>query len=460
MLRLILVLFFLPLSSFAVDTSSLNVDEAAMFGSSNQSMVSAESLTKTGLGSNTFPQVKVGGRLFSSVDWGIRRGLGNSNYAWSNNLLQTYLQGDLSLDVRVYDGFRIFSSASVSYVPAFSVPLVTVAITTNTSTLSISTNASTNFQNSTNIAAIAFKEFFADLNIAKIVYLRLGKQNLAWGRGYFWTPTDLINIQKVDFVNRDISREGTYGLRLHIPYKTYFNFYGFANAGSTLDFNKYSLALKTEFLVGPVEFALSGLFRPNRRSVFGADFSFGIAGWNFYGEGLLAQDGQTDKLRTNTISTNFGFGTTNLPSWEFYRESGAFLRANIGVSKSIDQDRLTFGVEGFYNGEGYDNNPLGDPTLKPYFSAGLGYKPLEFGKWYAAAYINRSELFTKTTTIGVSAVWNILDSSLLVSPSITVVPFDYFTASFRLPMYFGPDNREFTFQDRQLNAQLELSYRF
>ncbi|MBL8994039.1 MAG: hypothetical protein JNM63_11910 [Spirochaetia bacterium] len=455
MLNRALALFVLPFFSFALDTSSLNVDEAAMFGSSNQSLVSAESLTKAGLGSNAFPQVKFGGRLFTSADWGVRRGLGNSNYAWSNNLLQTYLQGDLSLDVRVNDGFRMFGSASVSYAPAVSVPIVSTNFLINASSLVVTTNVQTNFQNSTNIAAIVFKEFFADLNIARIVYLRLGKQNLAWGRGYFWTPTDLINIQKVDFVNRDISREGTYGLRLHIPYKTYFNFYGFANAGSTLDFNKYSLALKTEFLIGPVEFALSGLFRPNRRSVFGADFSFGIAGWNFYGEGLLAQDGQTDKLRTNSVTNIIVYAVP-----ESYRETNAFLRANIGVSKSFDQDRFTFGVEGFYNGEGYDNNPLGDPTLKPAFSLGLGYKPLEFGKWYAAAYISRSELFAKTTTIGVSTVWNILDGSLLVSPSITVVPFDYFTASFRLPMYFGPENREFTFQDRQLNAQLELSYRF
>lgn len=455
MLNRILALTLVPFFSWAIDTSSLNVDEAAMFGSSNQSMVALESLTKTGLGSNAFPQVKFGGRLFTSADWGIRRGLGSTNYAWSNNLLQTYLQGDLSLDVRVYDGFRIFSSASVSYAPAFSTPYSPIAVS-NPLTGLTATNILTNYQASTNIAAIAFKEFFADLNIARTVYLRVGKQNLAWGRGYFWTPTDLINIQKVDFVNRDISREGTYGVRLHIPYKTFFNFYGFANAGSTLDFSKYSLALKTEFLLGPVEFALSGLFRPNRRSVFGADFSFGIAGWNFYGEGLLAQDGQTDKLRTNVITN--GSLTYAIP--EPYRETNAFLRANIGVSKSLDQDRLTFGVEGFYNGEGYDNNPLGDPTLKPLFSLGQGYKPFEFGKWYAAAYVSRSELFAKTTTIAASVVWNILDSSILVSPSITVVPFDYFTASFRLPMYFGPDDREFTFQNRQLNAQLELSYRF
>ncbi len=440
----------------ALDNSSLNVDEAAMFGSSNQGMVSSEGLEKSGLGSNYFPQVKVGGRLYSLTQWNVRRGIGQANYAWSNNVLSAGFIGDISLDVRVNDGFRVYSAASASYSPAYAPPGGILGSNGSGSNATYFTN----FVSSTNTTILTFKEFFADLNLGRIFYFRVGKQNLAWGRGFFWTPTDLINIQKVDFVNRDLAREGVYGLRLHIPYKTFFNFYGFANAGSTLDFKEYSLALKTEFLVGGVEFALSGLFRPNRRSVGGADFSFGIRGWNFYGEAMVAGDGQNEKLRTNSLSTNFGFGSTNIATVELYRESNPYLRANLGLSKSFDQDRFTFGVEGFYNGEGYDNNPISDTNLKPAFLMGKGYKYLEFGKWYAAAYLSRSELFAKTTTLAVNAMWNILDSSLLVSPSITVTPFDYFSVNFRVPLYLGPDDREFTFQNRQLDAVLELSYRF
>ncbi len=61
------------------------------------------------------------------------------------------------------------------------------------------------------------KEFFADGNYKYKVYVRFGKQNLKWGRGYLWNPTDLISQDRKDFGDMDARREGVYGLKMHIP---------------------------------------------------------------------------------------------------------------------------------------------------------------------------------------------------------------------------------------------------
>ena len=48
---------------------------------------------------------------------------------------------------------------------------------------------------------LLIKEVFVDFNLANTVYFRAGKQVLKWGTGYFWNPTDLINIEHRSFTN-------------------------------------------------------------------------------------------------------------------------------------------------------------------------------------------------------------------------------------------------------------------
>lgn len=73
------------------------------------------------------------------------------------------------------------------------------------------------------------KEIFVDFNLKRYVYFRTGKQVLSWGQCYLWNPTDMINIEKKSFLSKLEEREGTYGLKMHIPIGTVINIYGFAN---------------------------------------------------------------------------------------------------------------------------------------------------------------------------------------------------------------------------------------
>lgn len=481
---LALVTALLSTALFPVDANLLNLSEADMFGGTNKIEVDIRS-NGVSMVSNAYPQVKFGGNLHAWANWGIRRPWGETNYQWASNTVQGFMQADLNLEVRVAPGFKVFTEMSLAYSPTglpdkftmqpkwewkeqtnqvligttgvgpLYTPLYTNIVFTNYVQV-WNTNVSSN-----NLI-LSMKEFFADFNIGQVLYWRLGKQVLTWGRGFFWQPTDLINIEKYNVVNRDLLREGTYGLRLHIPYKTYFNLYSFLNLGATPDFQKYAVSVKAEGRVGPLEAAVSYLGRPNRQPVWGLDFSVGARGWNFYGEGIYALEGQNDLLTTANVSTNFiPWLQTNLLLPQSYRLSNGYAKACIGVSKSFGREnKWMFGLEGYYNGEGYTNQVLADTNLQPLFQYAGFYRSLEHGQWYTAAYLTRSELFNKTTTLSLTGVANWSDLSALVSLSATYSPIDYFTVNLRLPFYIGDSNREFTFQKQFLPVQLELAYRF
>ncbi len=408
--------------SFSQSNVGTEVDEASLFGSKENATISSTTLSTNPAG-KTYPEIRFGGDIVSSVLWSVRRGVETNNYSWSNNYLVPSLQGNLNFDARVAENFRAHLGTSLLYQPL----------------------------NPTNQLTFSLKEFFVDYNLFNFIYLRGGKQVLAWGRGYFWTPTDLINIEKQDILNREQVREGAYGVRLHIPYKTYFNLYSFLNAGATLNYEKFAISVKAEVLLGPVEIAVSYLGRQRRLPVYGFDFSSGLGGWNLYGEALLAFESQNDRLQTNTNAF--------LPPVAI-GESNVFTKAMIGISKSFDQNRFSFGLECYYNGEGYSESAFENSNLKPYLLKGRGFQSLDYGKWYVATYLNRSELFNKTTTLGLVAIANLTDQSLQLSPSLSISPFDNFSATLRIPFFIGNVNKEFTVADQLAYVQIDLRYRF
>ena len=69
-------------------------------------------------------------------------------------------------------------------------------------------------------------EIFLDFNLYNKVYFRFGKQVLAWGTGYFFSPSDLINVEKKTIEDMEKSK-GNLGLKIHVPKGTDKNFYSY-----------------------------------------------------------------------------------------------------------------------------------------------------------------------------------------------------------------------------------------
>ena len=201
----------------AAPVAAQDIDEDALFGDTSIVMIDSASLQAgnsavDGVDSTT---VSFSGAVTSvadmtaSRDWfreGDRKELDPG----------ALMLGDLMLDVRLPFGMKTYTDCELYLAPedgglAFSDP-----------DNYFSSGSGSGF-------AIAVPEIFLDANINRRVYLRAGKQVLQWGRGYFWNPTDLINVEKKAFVERIGSREGTYGVKAHVPFGTKANVYTFVD---------------------------------------------------------------------------------------------------------------------------------------------------------------------------------------------------------------------------------------
>ena len=117
------------------------------------------------------------------------------------------------------------------------------------------------------------KEFFVDFNAANTVYFRAGKQVLQWGTGYFWNPTDLINIEHKSFTNLTALLDGVFGLRIDVVFSRDFHLYTFLNLNAIQDITDVAFAARSEFLVGTFEFGFSGWLKSEKIPVFGTDLT-------------------------------------------------------------------------------------------------------------------------------------------------------------------------------------------
>jgi hypothetical protein len=69
-------------------------------------------------------------------------------------------------------------------------------------------------------AAFTVNEFYSDLNIGDIFYLRLGKQRLSWGSGFVFNPSDPVNPPK-NPTNQGAVLEGVPALKAEIIAKSF-----------------------------------------------------------------------------------------------------------------------------------------------------------------------------------------------------------------------------------------------
>ena len=92
---------------------------------------------------------------------------------------------------------------------------------------------------------------FVDFNFANnAIHFRAGKQVLQWGTGYFWNPTDLINVAHKSFTNLNALLDGVFGLRTDVTFSPSFHLYTFINLNGVKDLTNVAYAARTEFLAG------------------------------------------------------------------------------------------------------------------------------------------------------------------------------------------------------------------
>ena len=345
-------------------------------------------------------------------------------------LFSSFAVGHISLDARLPGGFKTFASAETRY---------------NAGSDSIS---------------FGIRELFLDVNIKKAVYFRMGKQVLQWGRCYLWNPTDLINIEKKSFVRKIGSREGAYGLKMHIPFGTRYNIYGYLDARNINRIDSISGTAKFEFLIGKTEMAVSAWAKRRVSPVYAFDISTGFLDLLINGEIALYK-----KITIHGVSF-----TDSIP--RFPSEEKKWLpRACIGVSRYFTvngvPDRLMTTVEMYYNQPGNDQNELPVPdrilnndTLAAIILASGLYEPNNISRFYLSVFSSFNKFIISDMALYINAIGNLNHRCAMVTAGITYKNLHNFFYELLFIGYIGKDRTEYTISNNGLQIQFSAGLSF
>lgn len=355
------------------------------------------------------------------------------------NFLYTYTVSNIFLDARLPRMAKVFANLEATYLS----------------------------QNQ--LTAVALRELFMDFNLGREVYFRAGKQVLQWGRCVLWNPTDLINVERPRFVRKIGYREGAYGLKVHVPSGAGLNVYGFVDTGSAPEGEEVASAVKTEFLLGNFELALSAWGKKGFCPVWGADFSTRLLGVDTVGEASVTRG--ENRARIQAVAGRL----------EPVARSEVWLpRASLDFSRSFTvgdfKDRLTLMVEGYYDRSGYADNVLDDPTVYDYAApapAGATrgtfkdflrltnlYDANYFSRGYVALFATFNRFLLADLNANVNCIQNLADNTGLISLGLTYSELNGFTLGGLANFSVGGPEGEYRFSGEKYNLQLTAGISF
>ncbi len=467
-----LIFFVLIVTGYSF--SQDNVDESSLFGDTS-SVVSNNQIINNTVTSNIDKEsVAFTGSIMSTGLYSMTRDWVNGITNTDLNQLQTYMQGNLFLDVRLTKGFKAFANIEAFYTSQgqltphyFSGLSLQTNIITNygpaITNVSLSTNNITYYE--TNNTILSLKEFFVDGNINHAAYIRAGKQVVQWGVNYFWNPTDLINIQKKTFTDLNNYRDGSYGMKILVPFGTVINLYSFIDFTDIHDLEDTAIAGKFEFLIANTEFSLSAWAKRNNLPVYGFDFSTRLFTIDISGEASLSygDNGKLLDLNNPVVIKNYGQTTTNYNLTQI--TNTLVPKFSLGLSRSFDfmniSDRITTRLEFFYNGAGYDSNILNDPykrySLLQQYNL---YQPNYLSKYYISLFTTYNEFIIPDMTFAFNGIMNLVDYSSTLYGTISYNPLYDFTISLNIFGYTGATNCEYTLQGNTLAASIVATMTF
>jgi hypothetical protein len=204
-------------------------------------------------------------------------------------------------------------------------------------------------------ADVLLDQLWIKADVARKVFLTVGKQRIKWGAGRFWNPTDFLNTERLDALAVFDERTGVALVKAHVPLGTW-NAYAIANLERTDQLDAAGGAARLEALVGNTEITASMARGRTSHSGSAPTCRAGSGLFDLYAEGALLHG---DDLHTweGTLAEGAPLPTKVDRSDDWIPQVTAGARSH---SRSATSTPLSLGVEGFYNGLGYD-----DPDLYP-----------------------------------------------------------------------------------------------
>jgi hypothetical protein len=440
MLKYFLIILSLALSCAAASFAS-GVNENDLF--STDTMITQSTNTANAEKLPEKNSVKLSGEITGGFVGGIATSTSTSTPFYSTTVT------NLFLDARLQKGMKVFANGEADY---------------------LAQTRTTNFY---------VREMFFDINYDNKVYFRTGKQVLVWGTNYFWNPTDLINVEKVPFIQKIGYREGAYGTKMHIPFGTTANLYGFLDTGGAQDLEDAAGALKFEFLTGKTEMAFSGWIKRTYNPVLGYDFSTRVSRVDIRGEASVSDGDNTDRLSvingviTPTRRTNELIPEASLGFTKYY---------NLGNYK----DRVSVTTEFFYDGAGYqgNNDIFSDKTIyqfstpftivnssgvpvtvaagtkKDYFLGRNLYTANYYGQYYGAFFTTVDKFVFPDMQLLVNCINNFSDSTGILSAGVTYSTLNDITSTVLFNTFYGAPDGEYTYSGVSFAVQATITLKF
>jgi hypothetical protein len=432
----LLLIFILPVTLYAQDKFDVNENE--IFANPDATIQEKKPVNPEMENFINKKSVGISGEILSVFPGNLTRDY-LFHHDSKDNTFKPYMFGNLDFDARLPGNYKGFANADMEYHP------------------------------DTSKTDVNLQELFTDFDLYKVIYFRAGKQILRWGRCYLWNPTDVINIQKTPFLTRVQSREGTYGLKMTVPFGTSVNMYGFADMNKTERSSDIGGAYKLELLLGNTEMAFSAWGKKHYYPVYGYDFSTRIFGLDLVGEASCSQGNNYKKIRV-----------VNGNKLETYQETDKWTpKASIDFGREFDgkdiPKRYSIKLEFFYNGAGYSEKILNDTNIyifdkpmtiedsegithtysygpKAVYLAGKDsngktlYEANYLSRYYAAVFTSVKRLFIEELTFNLNGIMNITDLSYIVSTGLAYQNINDFKAGITINTYLGEKNGEYTIE--------------
>jgi hypothetical protein len=302
--------------------------------------------------------IKIGGTLnmFGQGYWQEGRPFEKGSFSAPSIL-------DVFLDARPNDRVRAFAVGRLQFDPTRLASSSSSTTTSTTGLIGLTPSSASN-------PSVTLDQLWLRFDILRKVYVTVGRQKVRWGVSRIWYPTDFLNSQPRDALNPFDIRLGVNMLKLHVPVESLgWNFYGYGimdavnitSAGVTID--QLGGAVRGEFVLGPAEIGVGGIWQKGRRPRYGVDVSSSVGPFDLYAEAAFrdARDftlfHTPDGLTADNLVANLGNITPYHPDgW-----GGLVMQISGGASWQFNYtDKLAaiLGVEYYFNPVGYDS-PVG-----------------------------------------------------------------------------------------------------
>lgn len=374
---------------------------------------------------------------------------------------------DTYLDARPNDRLRAYAVGRLQFDPTR--PLGTAsAAGTALPMIGVTSSGQTN-------PSVYLDQLWLRFDILRKVYFTVGRQKVRWGTARIWYPTDFLNSQPRDALNPFDVRLGVNLVKVHVPVEALgWNFYGYgildnldvSSAAPYVSIDRLGGAARAEFVVGPAEIGLGGVWMKGRRPRYAIDVSSALGPFDVYAEAAFrsGKDFLKFKMPADLTANNVFEKALDIAA-SAYRPDGIVVQVSGGLSWQFNYTDKNFAVlaaEYFYNPVGYDSPP--EYLVQTFFPGLIGQPvdpiqkaPLYGGRHNLAIIASLPGLPELTwVTVNVSNIIRISDPSGLVRLDAIFRVLTYLQVQVFAQFFYGKTGGELRFQlpDEVINQLL------